>query len=75
MSRSALLAPLGTPQDVVKILNTELNRLLQSPETRDRISSHGLTPVGGTPEDLRNYLTSEIARWTKVVKTVGIKVE
>jgi tripartite-type tricarboxylate transporter receptor subunit TctC len=75
MSRTAILAPLNTPPDVVKILNTELNRFLQMSDTRERISSHGLTPVGGTPEDLRNYLTTEIARWTKVVKTVGIKVE
>lgn len=75
MSRSALLAPAGTPQDIIKILNTELNRLLQAPDTRERINSHGLVPVGGTPEDLRNYLASEIERWTKVVKTVGIKVE
>ncbi len=75
MSRTALLAPAGTPQDVVSVLNTELNRLLQQADTRERINSHGLVPVGGTPEDLSNYLKSEIARWTKVVKTVGIKVE
>ena len=75
MSRTALLAPLNTPPEIVKILNSELNRLLQQPDTRERISSHGLVPVGGTPEDLKNYLSAEIARWTKVVKTVGIKVE
>jgi tripartite-type tricarboxylate transporter receptor subunit TctC len=75
MSRTALLAPKGTPQDVVKILNTELNRLLQAPDTRERISSHGLTPVGGTTQDLANYLKSEIERWTKVVNTVGIKIQ
>jgi len=75
MSRSALLAPAGTSQAVVKTLNTELNTLLKSPETFDRIRSHGLVPVGGTPEDLGNYLRSEIERWTKVVKAVGIKLE
>ena len=75
MSRTAILAPLGTPQDVVKILNTELNRFLQQPDTRERIASHGLVPVGGTPVELTEYLTSEIARWTKVVKVIGIKVE
>ena len=75
MSRTALLSPKGTPDDVVKILNAELNRFLQQPETRERIATHGLVPVGGTPAELTEYLTSEIARWTKVVKTVGIKVE
>ena len=74
-SRTALLAPNGTPDDVVKILNTELNRFLQQPETRERIATHGLVPVGGTPAELSEYLTNEIARWTKVVKTVGIRVE
>jgi tripartite-type tricarboxylate transporter receptor subunit TctC len=75
MSRTGILAPLGTPQDSVKVLNTELNRLLQAADTRERLNSHGLVPVGGTPEDLGNYLKSEIERWTKVVKTVGIRVE
>ena len=74
-SRTALLAPKGTPDDVVKILNTELNRFLQQSETRERIATHGLVPVGGTPAELSEYLTNEIARWTKVVKTVGIRVE
>ncbi len=75
MSRTAILSPKGTPQDVVNILNTELNRLLQQPDTRERLSTHGLVPVGGTPAELTEYLTSEIARWTKVVKVTGIKVE
>ncbi len=75
MSRTAILAPLGTPRDVVNILNTELNRLLQQADTRERLNSHGLVPVGGPPADLTEYLTSEIARWTKVVKVTGIKVE
>jgi tripartite-type tricarboxylate transporter receptor subunit TctC len=75
MSRTAILAPRGTPQDIVTILNTELNRLLQQPEVRERMSTHGLVPVGGTPAELTNYLNAEIARWTKVVKVTGIKVE
>lgn len=75
VSRTAILAPKGVPQDVVKILNTELNRLLQQSDTRERMATHGLVPVGGTPAELTEYLTSEIARWTRVVKVTGIKVE
>ena len=75
MSRTALLAPRGTPPDVVNILNTELNRTLKQTDVRDRLNGHGLVPVGGTPAELTAYLTSEIARWTKVVKATGIKVE
>ncbi len=75
MSRSGLLAPAGTPQDIVNQLNTELNRLLQQKDVIDRLNSYGLVPVGGTAAELGDYLKSEIARWTKVVKAVGIKVE
>lgn len=75
MSRTSILAAQGTPEHVVKILNTELNRFLQQPDTRERMSSHGLIPAGGTPAELTEYLKMEIERWTKVVKTVGIKVE
>ena len=75
MSRSGILAPAGTPRDIVNRLNTELNRLLQQADVRDRLNSYGLVPVGGTPEDLGNHLKSEIARWTKVVKVAGIKLE
>ena len=75
MSRTGLLAPAGTSQDVIKILNTEMNRLLQQQDVRDRLSSHGLVPVGGTPAELAEYLRSEIVRWTRVVKVAGIKIE
>ncbi|MBI2289761.1 MAG: tripartite tricarboxylate transporter substrate binding protein [Betaproteobacteria bacterium] len=75
LSRTGILAPAGTPRDIVNLLNTELNRLLQQAYVRDRLNSYGLVPVGGTPEDLGNHLKSEIARWTKVVKTASIKLE
>jgi len=75
MSRTGILAPAGTPRDIVNLLNTELNRLLQQTDVRDRLNGYGLVPVGGTPEDLGNHLKSEIARWTKVVKVAGIRVE
>ena len=75
MSRTGILAPAGTPRDIVNLLNTELNRLLQQAYVRDRLNSYGLVPVGGTPEDFGNYLKSEIARWTKVVNAAGIKLE
>ncbi len=74
MSRSGILAPAGTPRDIVNLLNAELNRLLQRADVRERLNSYGLVPVGGTPEDLGNYLKSEITRWTKVVKVAGIKL-
>lgn len=72
--RSGLYAPARTPRPVVARINAEVNRMLQQADMRERLAGHGLVPVGGTPEDLGNYVKSEIARWTKVVKTAGISL-
>jgi tripartite-type tricarboxylate transporter receptor subunit TctC len=49
--------------------------MVQQPEVRERFLNSGLVPIGGTPAALGDYLKSEIARWTKVVKEAGIKLE
>ena len=72
---TGIYAPAGTPRGVIQQINTEVNRMVKQPDTRERIMSNGLVPIGGTPEALGDYLKSEIARWTKVVKEAGIKVE
>ena len=72
---SGIYAPAGTPPSIVNRLNAEINRMVQQPEVRERILSTGLVPIGGTPAALGDYLKSEIARWTKVVKEAGIKLE
>lgn len=72
---SGLYAPAGTPLPIIERLNSELNRLLQMPDVRERFQAGGLVPVGGTPAALGDYLKAEIARWTKVVKEAGIKIE
>jgi tripartite-type tricarboxylate transporter receptor subunit TctC len=74
MSKSGLYAPAGTPRTVIRTLNGELNRMVQQAEVRERFQSHGLVPVGGAPEELADYIKSEIERWTKVVKVAGIKL-
>jgi tripartite-type tricarboxylate transporter receptor subunit TctC len=72
--RSALYAPAKTPRPVIVLINAELNSMLKQADTRERLASHGLIPAPGSPEDLGEYLRSEIARWTKVVKTAGISI-
>ena len=74
-SRTGILGPTGTPQNVIKLLNSELNRVLQLPDVRERLGSYGLVPAGGSAAELGSYLQAEIARWKKVVKVAGIKVE
>jgi tripartite-type tricarboxylate transporter receptor subunit TctC len=72
---SGIYVPAGTPRGIVNQLNAEINRMVQQPETQERFRSAGLVPVGGTSAALGEYLKSEIARWTKVVKDAGIKID
>lgn len=70
-----VVAPAGTPREVVTRLNTEINRVLNLPDMRERFTQQGAIPGPGTPEDLGNWIRSEIAKWAKVVKASGAKVE
>ena len=70
-----LFVPAGTPQPVIGKLNGEINRILNAPESRQRLSGHGLIPGGGTPGDLGKFLQAEIAKWSKLIKETGIRAE
>jgi len=68
-----ILAPAGTPDAIVKKLNTELNRILKSPEVVERMTADGSVPQGSTPEEFAKFIDSEQKRWGQVVKTANIK--
>jgi len=70
-----LLAPAGTPAAVLNKLNAELVKTSRSPDIVERLAPDGGEPVGSTPEQFGRHLALEIARWRKVVKDAGIKVE
>jgi tripartite-type tricarboxylate transporter receptor subunit TctC len=70
-----LLAPAGTPSAVLSKLNAELVKTSQSPDIVERLAPDGGEPVGSTPEQFGRLLALEIARWRKVVKDAGMKVE
>jgi tripartite-type tricarboxylate transporter receptor subunit TctC len=70
-----LLAPAGTPSAVLSKLNAELVKTSQSPDIVERLAPDGGEPVGSTPEQFGRHLALEIARWRKVVKDAGMKVE
>src|SRR5262245_21124674 len=70
-----VLAPAGTPGEIVARLNAELSRLMQSKEMRDRLATMGIEPMTSTPAEFGEFLKSEIAKWAKVVKESGAKVE
>jgi tripartite-type tricarboxylate transporter receptor subunit TctC len=69
-------APKGAPRELVARLNAEIGRVLEMPEVRERITQDGIGEVkGGTPEQLASLLQSEIAKWSRVVKASGARVD
>ena len=72
---SAVLAPPRTPPAIVAKLNAALNAVVKDPEVRRKFAENGVSIVGGTPEELTDLITREIARWRKVVKETGVKAE
>ena len=70
-----MLAPAGTPKPIVDRLNAAVIKALQAPEVGDRFAADGSEPVGRTPENFAAHIKSETARWAKVVKEMGVRVE
>jgi tripartite-type tricarboxylate transporter receptor subunit TctC len=69
-------APKGTPREIVERLNGEIGRVLEMPEVKRRITQEGIGEVkGGTPGELASLLQSEIAKWARVVKASGARVD
>src|SRR5215467_4458658 len=71
-SWQGMFAPAGTPKAVVGKINSELVRMLETPEIRRRISQEGVDPIGSTPEQFAERVKSEIAKWSDVIKASGI---
>ena len=74
-SWNGMLAPAGTPADVIKRLNAEFNRIIGAPDMRKRMLDNGYEPVGGPPERLGELIRAEIAKWAPVVKAAGVQVD
>jgi tripartite-type tricarboxylate transporter receptor subunit TctC len=70
-----ILAPAGTPKDVVSKLNAEFNKALQQPDLRKKLADEGADPAGGTPEQFAALIKDDMVRWGKVVKESGAKLD
>ena len=70
-----ILGPANLPKDITARLNTEINKALQTPELQKKLSDQGADVAGSTPEQFANVVRDEMARWGKVVKESGAKID
>jgi len=75
VSWQALVAPAGTPRAVVDRLNAEVAKVLKTPEMKEKMTGLGTDIVANSPEQFAQYLREETAKWSKIVKDAGIKLE
>jgi tripartite-type tricarboxylate transporter receptor subunit TctC len=71
----ALLAPAKTPDAIIKRLHAEVADIARQPEVRERLLVDGSEAIGSTPQELADHIAGEIARWGKVIKSIGLKIE
>jgi tripartite-type tricarboxylate transporter receptor subunit TctC len=70
-----ILAPAGTPKEIVNQLNAEVVRILKIPQVRERLLEQGAEPVGDTPEHFAEHIRKETVKWARVVKASGAKAD
>jgi tripartite-type tricarboxylate transporter receptor subunit TctC len=70
-----VLAPAGTPKEIVNKLSTEIAKALKTPEMKKKLEEQGAEAVGSTPEEFAAHIKAETAKWAKVVKESGATVD
>lgn len=73
-SWAALLAPAGTPKEIVNKLYTEVSKIVATKEIQDRLAALDYEPINSTPEQLATTINEDVARWQKIVKETNYKV-
>jgi tripartite-type tricarboxylate transporter receptor subunit TctC len=68
-------APAGTPEAIVARLNTEINRILQMPDTKEKLRVAGAEAIGGSAQEFSALIKSDVPKWTEVIKTAGVKAD
>jgi len=74
-SWNGVLTPAGVPQPILRKLNSDLVKVVNSPEVRERLSGDGGEPVGNSAEEFGAFIRSEIEKWAKVIRAANIRVE
>ena len=70
----SLLAPAKTPAPIIQRLHAEVADIARQPELKERLIVDGSEAIGSSPKELADHIAGEIARWTKVVKVIGLKL-
>jgi len=67
----AMVAPAGTPKDIINKLNSQLVSILNNPEIKSQLNSKGFDVISSSPEQLGEYIKSEVSKWAPIVKKSG----
>jgi tripartite-type tricarboxylate transporter receptor subunit TctC len=70
-----LFAPANTPREIVEKLNSELRKILSSPEFKDRLTKMGSGSVHASTDDFRQFIAAEVPRWAEIVKKSNAHVD
>ena len=70
-----VLAPAGTPADVVAKLNTEINKMLAKPEVKAAINAQGAEPLAMSPAEFSKLINTEYTQWKGIVEASGVRIE
>lgn len=68
-------APAGTPHAIVARLNTEINKILQMPDTKEKLRAAGAEAIGGTAQEFSALIKSDVPKWTAVIKPADVKAD
>ncbi|MDH5343829.1 MAG: tripartite tricarboxylate transporter substrate binding protein [Betaproteobacteria bacterium] len=74
-SWQGVLAPAKTPPELVTRLQTEIARIIHTPDMKEKLSTQGADPIGNSPAEMAKWLAAEKDRWAKLIKATGFKLE
>jgi tripartite-type tricarboxylate transporter receptor subunit TctC len=72
---NGLLAPAGTPREIVGRLHTDVARILGSPQVRDNLTAQGAEVVGNSPDEFAAWIRAEVKKWAEVIRVSGAKLD